>query len=300
MKKNKKRLILVASILLNVSASASLWGCSELEAHDGPIEWDDTRTTGKVIGFIDDSLVIVSDWRGWSQELATFITNNGGYRTGIGHQGLRVYNYRVQENGPRWIDSLDNDDTESFTYLVGQLSDSVIWGGNGNDSFSFWKLSQRPTVVNTAVSKDGCNVTFKQEKMREWLNGDIILKGPLGASGDTCQYAVLDTVAKTITYKRLSDDLKWIEMCDDVRAWGEDVYCMMLDKNGKNSFIMKNGTDSIFTPMDLLHEGTFWGSMLELGVRICSFRNDVIVCSNVKWTDKTIFLRDDGTEIQLK
>ena len=63
---------------------------------------------------------------------------------------------------------------------------------------------------------------------------------------------------------------------------------------------MKNGTDSIFTPMDLLHEGTFWGSMLELGVRICSFRNDVIVCSNVKWTDKTIFLRDDGTEIQLK
>ena len=214
-----------------------LAGCS-IDKEDGPIEWDEERTIGKIIGFIDDSLVIVSDWRGWNQEKGTFI-HDGGMASGIGHQGLRVYNYRVQEDGPRWTDSLDNENTNDFTYLVGQLSDSVIWGGNGNESFSFWKLGQKPVVMNMAVSKDGCNATFKQERMRTWLNGEILLKGPFGAGGDSCQYAILDTSAKALTYKRLGNELKWIEKCDDVRAWGTDVYCLYYDALSPTVYLKK-------------------------------------------------------------
>ncbi len=128
------------AILAVALACVCMWGCGDdFERKWGPIEWSSPRTVGGVIGFVDDSLVIVSDWRHWSQEQDGFVYD-GGTISGIGHQGLRVYNYRVQEEGPRWTDTLDNANTNGFTYLVGQLSDSVIWGGNGNSSFSFWKL----------------------------------------------------------------------------------------------------------------------------------------------------------------
>lgn len=39
----------------------------------------------------------------------------------------------------------------------------------------------------------------------------------------------MDTIARTLTFKRLSDDLEWIKECDDVRAWGDDVYCLKRD-----------------------------------------------------------------------
>ncbi len=80
------------------------------------MEWDKERTLGKVMGFIDDSLVIVSDWRGWNKEKGTFI-HDGGMTSGIGHQGLRVYNYRIQEDGPRWTDSLSSEINDDFGYV---------------------------------------------------------------------------------------------------------------------------------------------------------------------------------------
>ncbi|WP_173378320.1 hypothetical protein [Fibrobacter succinogenes] len=268
-----KKLFVVA---LTALACVGMWGCGDLKK-DGPVEWDKERTIGKVIGFIDDSLVIVSDWRGWNQEKGTFV-HDGGMASGIGHQGLRVYNYRVQEDGPRWADTLDNENTNDFTYLVGQLSDSVIWGGNGKESFSFWKLGQNPVVMNMAVSKDGCNTIFKQEKMRTWLNGKILLKGPLGAGGDSCQYAVLDTIAKTLTYKRLDDKLKWIEKCEDVRALGDDVACLAFDKINLAVFVLLNDemSDSLSnSELELSKYGDvcFMGDILNFGGVIGSYNN---------------------------
>lgn len=275
-----------------------LLGCVQ----DGPIEWDDERTNGKVIGFIDDSLAIVCDWRGWSQELDAFVTNNGGVRAGIGHQGLRVYNYRVQEEGPRWVDTLDNDNTEDFTYLAGQLSDSIIWGGDGTNSFSFWKLGEKPDLIDVEEIFDGCNGKFKQENMRTWLNGEIFVKGDFKVDENTCQYAILDTVAKTITYKRFSGDLKWIQDCDDVRAEEGEVYCLVVDARNGNSFITKNAKDSIFASIGLFHSGDFWGRMIKLNSRICWLENDEILCGDVRWYGERelTFKRDDGAIIQVK
>ena len=270
------------AVLAVAFACVCVWGCGDdLERKWGPIEWSSPRTVGGVIGFIDDSLVIVSDWRHWSQEQDGFVYD-GGTISGIGHQGLRVYNYRVQEEGPRWTDTLDNANTNGFTYLVGQLSDSIVWGGNGNNSFSFWKLGQKPVVMNVAVSKDGCNATFKHEKMRTWLNGKILLKGPLGAGGDSCQYAVLDTIVKTLTYKRLDANLKWIEKCDDVRAWGDDVVCVILDDEGENSLVLKNKDDTIPAPRKFAIGG-LWGNMIKMNGYICLFNDDEISCSDVTW-----------------
>ena len=134
------------------------------------------------------------------------------------------------------------------------------------------------------------------------LDGTFIGKNEesFKTGGDTCQYVVLDTIANTITYKRLDENIDWIQKCDDVRAWGDDVYCLLLEEEGY-SVVLKNSNDSIFVPLEKIYEGNFSGNMMELGVRICSLVTDKIACSDVKWTGNRDleFYRNDGTIIHL-
>ena len=303
MRNGMNKLLTVTAVL----ACVCMWGCS------GKTEWNNSFGGAEVVGFINDSLVIVYDSQGWHQDQGSFIQDHGDI-SGRGHQRLRVFNYRVQEDGPRWADTLDNDDIEDFNYVKGQLSDSVIWGGDPKSEVSFWKIGSKPHKMKVKKVFDGCSIDVRYTtKLRHWLDGKILVMGnrlnpdiegfDLDSLGsEYCQYAVLDTIQKTTTYKRIDDDLRWIKKCDDVRAWGDDVYCLVLDKEEGKSFILKNKTDSIFAPMEKLYEGRFSGNMLELGVRVCSLIKDVIICSDVKWTgnQELEFYRNDGTEIHLK
>ena len=250
-----------------------MWGCGDLLREDGEKEFTRHYIKGnaKVVGFIDDSLVIVYDFQYWNQDLA-----DGTQITGTGKQRLRVFNYRVQEDGPRWADTLDNM-TEVYDYVKGQLSDSVIWGGNGRNSFSFWKLGEEPVVKGVSVGKDGCDVDYGVRALRPWLNGTIIALGEetLNAGGSGCQYAILDTLLNTLTYKRLDADLKWIEKCDDVRAWGNDVYCLLRKRENLSVLLSVNGkiVDSLETDNKdkyAVYPALFAGNMLYLGENICS------------------------------
>jgi len=270
MKGGINRLICVA---IGVLACVCMWGCGDLLREDGEKEFTGHYIKGnaKVVGFIDDSLVIVYDFQYWNQDLA-----NGSQITGTGKQRLRVFNYRVQEDGPRWADTLDNM-TEVYDYVKGQLSDSVIWGGNGRNSFSFWKLGEVPVVKGVSVGKDGCDVDYGVRALRPWLNGTIIALGEesLNAGGSGCQYAILDTLLNTLTYKRLDADLKWIEKCDDVRAWGKDVYCLLRKKENLSILLSINNmvVDSLETDNKekyAVYPALFAGNMLYLGENICS------------------------------
>ena len=287
------------AVLAVAFACVYMWGCGDLLREDGEKEFTGHYIKGnaKVVGFIDDSLVIVYDFQYWNQDLA-----DGTQITGTGKQRLRVFNYRVQEDGPRWADTLDNM-TEVYDYVKGQLSDSVIWGGNSRTSFSFWKLGEVPIVRGVRVNKEGCDMDYGVRSLRPWLNETIIALGEnsLKNSGSACQYAILDTVANTLTYKRLDANLKWIEKCDDVRAWGDDVYCSIPGEHSLEGNVIKNQSDTLLAPL-AFSRGIFWGNMIELRANICSFDNRKIMCldSAFSWREPLKFYKKDDVVVYLE
>ena len=160
---------------------------------------------------------------------------------------------------------------------------------------TFWKIGEKPIVKNISVETERCSQTFFVKNMRSWIEESIIVlsEKSLRYGGDTCQYAVLDTVAGTLTFKRLDENLKWIQKCDDVRAWGDDVYCVILDNEGENSLILKNINDTIPTPRKFAIGG-FWGNMIKLSGNICSIHDDEITCSDVIWYGNELKFYENG------
>ena len=282
------------AVAITAFACVCMWGCG---VDDG---WGEREfrayDVAKVVGFVDDSLVILADSREWMQETPDYAI--GGH----GHQRLRVFNYRIQEDGPRWVDTLDNF-VDECDYVLGQLSDSVVWGGQPSlytkvwkgPLMTFWKIGEKPIVKNISVETERCSQTFFVKNMRSWIEETIIVlsEKSLRYGGDTCQYAVLDTVAGTLTFKRLDENLKWIQKCDDVRAWGDDVYCVILDNEGENSLILKNINDTIPTPRKFAIGG-FWGNMIKLSGNICSIHDDEITCSDVIWYGNELKFYENG------
>ena len=226
-------------------ACACMWGCSDIE-----FRWNDVRSGAKVVGFVNDSLVMVGDYRCWT-EITDGVGANYKDIDGCGQERLCVYNYRVQENGPRWCDSLSNQNSTGIfgmevhsTRPSGQMTDSVIWGGFVNNSIRLWKIGELPHEISLNKKMDGCSVEFTVQSVKQWFDGTFIAKSDrsLSAGDDNCQYAVLDTVSKLIIYKRLDEKLEWIKKCDDVRAWGQNAYCLFFNKEERSSSLFRNDT----------------------------------------------------------
>ena len=287
-----KRLLVVALAAL---ACGSMWGCSDRVE----FKWVG-RGSISIAGFIDDSLVVAYDCRGW---LETTETWNGGYSEdeGCGHDRLLVYNYRVQEDGPRWSDSLTN---KSGGYRWFQLTDSIFWRWEEKDIL-LWKIGETAHEAKISRKNEGCSQEFEINRMRQWLDNSFIAFGwRLTAEGDSCQYAVLDTIAGTLTFKRLSDDLEWIKECDDVRAWGEDVYCLERKTENWSVLLTINNivTDSVEFDKDrkyAVYPSLFAGGMLHMGDYVCSVTNGKIMKNSyVKSLADLTFINNDGNVVK--
>ena len=299
-----EKLLAVLAVAL---ACVCMWGCS-----DETLRWVDDRSLGGVVGFVDDSLVIVSSYHYWHEEVdPAFGTSYD--REGRAHPGLSLYNYRVQLDGPVWSDTLDNSRDDDFEYIKGQLSDSVIWGGDPKSEVSFWKIGEKPHRIKIKKVFDGCSIDVPYTtKLRPWLDGKILVLGnnrnpniegfnldSLGS--EHCQYGVLDTMQKTVTYKRLDGDLKWIKKCDDVRAWGKDVYCSAPGKRSLEGLVLKNNIDTLSSPL-IFSRGIFWGRMIELRANICRLETRTISCldSAFTWREPLKFYQNDEVIVVLE
>lgn len=290
MRNGMNKLLAVTVVL----ACICMWGCMDVD-----FRWEKGRSSETVVGFVDDSLVMVGDYRCWLETRDYWFALNEE-SSDCGRERLCVYNYRVQEDGPRWCDSLP--DKKMTGIFGGQMTDSVIWGGEVSKSVQLWKIGERPHEIKLTKESDGCSVEFRISSLKRWFDGTFIGRSgeSLAADGDTCNYVVLDTLLRTLTYKRLDKDLEWIKMCDDVRAWGNDVYCVILDDEGENSHILKNRNDLIPTPRKFAIGG-FWGDMIKLSGNICSITDDVITCSDVIWYGNELkFYQNDEIVVDLE
>lgn len=219
----KSEMARLLAVAITAFACVCMWGCSDRVE----FKWSDGRGTPLIAGFIDDSLVVAYDCREWLETTETWSIGDGySEESSCGHDRLLVYNYRVQEDGPRWTDSLTN---KRGGYRWYQLTDSIFWRWEEKNML-LWKIGETAHEMKISRKNEGCSQEFEIDRMHQWLdNSFIAFGGRLTAEGDSCQYAVLDTIAGTLTYKRLDKNLEWIKVCDDVRAWDDDVYCLKRD-----------------------------------------------------------------------
>ena len=303
MKMNLLKSEKLLAVAITAFACICMWGCGDKVE----FKWSDGRGTPLIAGFVDDSLVVAYDCREWLETTETWSIGDGySEKSSCGHDRLLVYNYRVQEDGPRWTDSLKN---KSGGYRWCQLTDSVFWRWAENDIL-LWKLGETARKLKLSRRNDGCSQSSKIERMHQWLDGNFIaLGGNLSVGGDSCQYAVLDTVAGTLTYKRLDKDLEWIKTCDDVRAWGDDVYCV--EKNGSETGfylrVNEKKEDSILVAnvknvSDLWNafEFVFMGNMLYFGhnINMVNYKDRKIeIYPNVKATSVFNYVDENDNNV---
>ena len=296
------------AVLAGAFACVCMWGCG----NDVTMHWSEERSIGKVVGFVNDSLAIVNTSRYWHEEVEPTFGLSYDY-SGYAHPGLSLYNYRVQLDGPVWSDTLDNSRDDDFNYIRGQLSDSVIWGGDPKSEVSFWKIGEKPHKMKIKKLFDGCSIEVHYTtKLRPWFDRKILVMGErnvppdvkgfdLDSLGDEyCQYGVLDTIKKTLTYKRLDSDLRWIRKCDDVRAWGKDVYCLYYEASSANVYlkIENKMKDSILVDNQGWNSGVFFlGKMILVDGNLCEYK-DAWVCYPRQGILKMGFHADNGIILQ--
>ena len=123
----------------------------------------------------------------------------------------------------------------------------------------------------------------------------------LDSLGDEyCQYAVLDTMQKTVTYRKLVGGLKWIKKCDDVRAWEKDVYCLYYDASSAIIYlkIENKVRDSIFVENQGWNSGAFFlGKMMLVDGNLCEYK-DAWECYPRQGILKLGFHADNGVILQ--
>jgi len=281
------------AVLAVALACVCMWGCSE-----DKVRWHEGFTGARIVGFVNDSLVMVGSLQQRTE------SHEGTFEPywdviELGHDRLCIYNYHIQEDGPRWCDTLGEYNTTNA--FRGQMTDSIVWGGDMPNSIRLWKVGETQHLIKLKKITEGCSVEFGIGSVKQWLDGTFIVRGDnsLNAGGDSCQYAVLDTFARTLAYKRLGQNLEWIKKCDDVRAWGNDVYCFMPGEHSFEAVLLRNKRDTIGVPIKFTI-GTFFGDVLKSNGHLCTLTNGVVVCSGIVWRGGLTFLKDEKVVVKLK
>ena len=177
---------------------------------------------------------------------------------------------------------------------------------------SFWKIGDKPHRIKIKKAFDGCSIDVPYTtKLRPWLDGKILVLGNnrnpniegfnMDSQGsEYCQYGVLDTVQKTVTYKRVDGGLKWIKKCNDVRAGGEDVYCLYYEASSANVYlkIENKMKDSILVDNQGWNSGVFFlGKMILVDGNLCEYK-DAWVCYPRQGILKMGFHANNGIILQ--
>lgn len=237
-------------------------------------EWNEDRTapTG-VRAIVNDSLSLQSSLRCWHKWVDhSFLFTTTDQYDGCSNEGLHLVNYRNKQSVV-WQDTLDIS-----IGIIGQLTDSIVYGGDLNSEIHIWKIGRLPVKAKIASWSGNCSESLKKNmsgtpfRMRPWeKNSLIVLGASLNSGGDTCQYAIFDSTTGVMEQARFIAANSWLSSCEDITYINNDIYCIKKSKAEKCGIdLIVNGvvTDSIvFDSCKFLDEkpvATWFGNYVEL------------------------------------
>ena len=160
-----KRLIVAA---ITAFTCVSMWGCSD----QVEFKWSDSRGTPSIAGFIDDSLVVAYDCRGW---LETTETWNGGYSDdeSCGLTACLSIIIECKKMDPRWTDS--HSRIKIRLSLVSTDFLILFWRWEGKNIL-LWKIGETAHEMKLSRKNEGCSQEFEINRI-----SIVLIDGFIGA-----------------------------------------------------------------------------------------------------------------------
>ncbi|HSQ41992.1 MAG TPA: hypothetical protein VLM37_06915, partial [Fibrobacteraceae bacterium] len=201
-------------ITILLSLTLLLGGCTTTST-----EWDEGRTAGGIFGIVNDSLALQISKRCYTTTTERLLSTDDEYE--CSHSGLYLVNYRTKQS-PLWGDTLD----DGFGFM-GQLTDSIVYGGGVETKISFWSIGQKPVHADIGTWSGSCSPRLYADRVRPWKGGKFLILGTtIPDSGDSCQYGVLDTSTGVVTQSRFSDTDAWMAGCEDISYFDGKAVCL--------------------------------------------------------------------------
>ena len=266
---------------------AGLVSCSRTEEW-----WDSERTVGWVVGIVNDSLALRTSHR-------TFHSQTGGMIFGMvsadasesysvkDNGGLHLVNYRSKQPVV-WSDTVNWE-----TNIIGQVTDSMVYGGDLWNEIVLWKIGEKPKKIKPKWSGD-CAFKLRESslpdfRVRPWRDGKFLLLGNTPTKSiraDTCQYAILDTTTSEAVLNRFNNkEEAWLSECMDIRYSNNQIICLQINEserkqldiivNGELSDSKKNNEEVQFTEL--------WGNHIK--VHESMFTDLILNIKNLKFNE---------------
>ncbi len=254
--------------------------------------WDSERTVGWVVGIVNDSLALRTSHR-------TFHSQTGGMIFGMvsadasesysvkDNGGLHLVNYRSKQPVV-WADTVNWE-----TNLIGQVTDSMVYGGDLWNEIVLWKIGEKPKKIKPKWSGD-CAFKLRESslpdfRVRPWRDGKFLLLGNTPTKSiraDTCQYAILDTTTSEAVLNRFNNkEEAWLSECMDIRYSNNQIICLQINEserkqldiivNGELSDSKKNNEEVQFTEL--------WGNHIK--VHESMFTDLILNIKNLKFNE---------------
>lgn len=182
--------------------------------------------------------------------------------------GLHLVNYRSKQPVV-WSDTVNWE-----TNIIGQVTDSMVYGGDLENGIVLWKIGEKPKKIKPKWSGD-CAFRLRKSslpdfRVRPWRDGKFLLLGNTPTKSiraDTCQYAILDTTTSEAVLNRFNNkEEAWLSECMDIRYSNNQIICLQINEserkqldiivNGELSDSKKNNEEVQFTEL--------WGNHIKV------------------------------------
>jgi hypothetical protein len=255
------------------------------------------RYGGQLVAFVDDSLAILQNSRGWEECTEVFMGSDD-CEAGGDHTGLFLVNYRKKE-APLWGDTID----DKISLVLGFYVNSLSLFSNAKNEYGFWKIGEKPRVVRKWKCDASC-LCNQGKYARPWLDGNILLKM---TDQENCPYAVLDTSTGEVQKLEFTGGYAWLEGCDDITYRNGSVICLKRDsENLCEMDFLKNGViaDSLDDENCLGYSPLFYGTYIlfqvrEKGDRVVKLDGDGFIYDEFPelWIKYNTFIDSTGSSV---